>query len=57
MDLENKKFTNVCKQTGKKEYLQMTNYVVFRQQVSRNTILLSSFQNGGVFYFSNGCPA
>ena len=57
MDLENKKFTNVCKQTGKKEYLQMKNYVVFRQQVSRNTILLSSFQNGGVFSFSNGCPA
>ena len=57
MDLENKKFTNVCKQTGKKEYLQMTNYVVFRQHVSRNTILLSSFQNGGVSYFSDGCPA
>ena len=57
MGLENKKFTNVCKQTGKKEYLQMANYVVFRQHVSCNTILLSSFQNGGVFYFSNGCPA
>ena len=56
MDLENKKFTNVCKQTGKKEYLQMTNYVVFRLHVSRNTILLSSFQSGGVFYLSNGGP-
>ena len=56
MDLENKKVTNVCKQTGKKEYLQMTNYVVFRLHVSRNTILLSSFQSGGVFYFSNGGP-
>ena len=34
----------------------MTNYVVFRLHVSRNTILLSSFQSGGVFYFSNGGP-
>ena len=57
MDLKNKKFTNVCKQTGKKEYLQMTNYVVFRQHDSPNTILLSSFQNGGIFNFSNECFA
>ena len=27
----------------------MTKYVIFTQHVSRNTILLSSFQNGGFF--------